>query len=327
MKSKTRMTFVTWKWTLFTFVIMMLCFSLATCSRTPSTVTVETQVDVVVETFEYSGVTELRVDGMFFAVEVSGHTGNRVEGSITIPQVIYDGNYVEVNHAQSGDVLNIEVTKKRASNPSFPGAAIISVRTPRDTAIDLRTSSGKITAVQIETDTVSLKSSSGKIKAEDLNARIDIASSSGSQDIQLCKGSLSINSSSGKVSVREVEGNISVGSSSGNQTYEKIEGNINATSSSGSITITNQTGSLDLKATSGRLEGRGVKLTGNSSFTTSSGKISIELMNDFEDFSFDLQSSSGVIRVADSKVKGTLIMGSGPIRITGKSSSGSQEYR
>jgi DUF4097 and DUF4098 domain-containing protein YvlB len=284
-------------------------------------------VDVVVETFEYSGVGELQVDGMFFTVEISGHTGNRVEGSITIPQILYDGDYVEVNHTKSGDVLNIEVKKKRASHPPFPGAAIISIRSPHDTDIDLRTSSGKITVVQFESDTVSLKSSSGKIMAKDLNARINITSSSGFQDIQLCKGSLNIQSSSGKVSVRDVEGNVSVESSSGSQTFEEIDGNIKAKSSSGSITINNQTGVLALKATSGRLEGRGVKLTGNSSFQTYSGKINFEFINDFSEFSFDLQSSSGILRVGESKVKGTLIMGSGPITITGKSSSGSQEYR
>jgi hypothetical protein len=120
---------------------------------------------------------------------------------------------------------------------------------------------------------------------------------------------------------------MSVWSSSGSQTYEEIDGNIRAKSSSGRITINKQTGALEIRATSGRLEGQEVKLTGNSSFQTSSGRISFEFENDFDDFSFDLQSSSGVLRVGESRGKEMLILGNGPIKITGKSSSGSQEYR
>jgi DUF4097 and DUF4098 domain-containing protein YvlB len=330
---------------LIALVVLMLSTTISSCSRTPSTVAVGAYADVVEETFEYSGVDKLQVEGIFFAVEVSGYTGDAVEGRIAIPQTLYDGDYIEVVHSQSGGVLKVEVKKKRATIPSFPGAAVINIRAPRDITINLTTSSGKITAGQFETDTVRLKSSSGKIKAKDLSARIEISSSSGSQDIQQCEGTLNIESSSGRISVRDVAGNVSVESSSGSQTFAEIDGNIKAKSSSGrqsyetivgdikaetssgSITINEQTGELDLSATSGKLNGHSVKLTGNSSFQTSSGRISFEFENDFEDFSFDLQSSSGMLRVGESRVKGTLKMGSGPIKITGKSSSGSQEYR
>ena len=341
---KSTMHFV-FKLVLLTTVVLMLSASLSSCSRTPSTVAVETQVDVVEVTFEYNGVDELQVDGMFFTVEVSGYTGDAVEGRITMPQNLYDGNYVEVVHSKSGGILEVEVKKKRATIPPVTGTAVISIRAPRDITVNLTTSSGNITVEGFETDTIRLTSSSGKIKAKDLSARMDIASSSGSQDIQQCKGPLNIESSSGRISVRDVAGNISVESSSGNQTFEEIDGNIKtksnsgrqsyetivgdivAETSSGNVTINEQTGALDLRATSGKLEGNEVKLTSDSSFQTSSGRISFGFENDFDDFSFDLQSSSGVLRVGESRVKGTLILGNGPIKIIGKSSSGSQEYR
>ena len=326
-------------------IFKLLLFTLAILMLSSSFIVFDVLADPVEETFEYSGVDELQVDGRFFTVEVSGYTGDSVEGRILIPQNLYEGNYVEVSHSKSGGVLEVEVKKKRAVIPPFTKKALISIRAPHDITINLLTSSGIITVEGFDTDTIRLKSSSGKIKAKDMSARIDMASSSGSQDIQQCKGSLNIKSSSGRISVRDVAGNLSVESSSGSQTYEEIDGNIKAKSSSGrqsygaiagdivaetssgNITINEQTGALDLRATSGKLEGYEVKLTGDSSFKTSSGRISFELENDFEDFSFDLQSSSGVLRVGESKVKGTLIIGSGPIKITGKSSSGSQEYR
>ena len=330
---------------LLTLVVLIFIPSLSTCSRRPSTVALEAQADTVEETFDYSGVEELQVDGMFFTVEVSGYAGDRVEGRIAIPENLYEGDYVEVVHSQSGGVLKVEVQKKKATVPPVSGKAIISIRAPRDITINVVTSSGNIAVDGFETDTIRLKSSSGKIKAVDLSARIDIMSSSGSQDIQQCKGRMNIKSSSGKISVRDVAGNISVESSSGSQKHEEVNGNIKAKSSSGrqsyeaitgdiaavassgSITIYEQTGSLDLRATSGRLEGRDIMLNSDSSFKTSSGKISFAFENDFDDFSFNLESSSGVLRVWQSRVKGTLMLGDGPIKITGKSSSGSQEYR
>jgi DUF4097 and DUF4098 domain-containing protein YvlB len=309
------------------FVFKLVLFTLAILMLASSFFVLEVKAKPVEQTFEYSEIDELQVDGMFFTVEVSGYTGNSVKGSIAIPENLFEGNYVEVVHSKRVGILEVEVKKKRAVIPPFKEKALIRIRAPHDITINLMTSSGNIAVEGFETDTIRLKASSGKIKAINLSARIDIASSSGSQDIQQCKGTLTIKSSSGRISVRDVAGNMSVESSSGSQTYEEIDGNIKAKSSSGRITINKQTGALDLRATSGKLEGYEIKLTGDSSFQTSSGRISFELENDFDDFSFDLQSSSGALRVGKSRVKGTLIFGNGPIKITGKSSSGSQEYR
>jgi len=327
------------------FVFKLVFITFFALMLTSSFVVHEVLAEPVEETFEYSGVDELQVDGMFFTVEVSGYAGDRVEGRISIPKNLYEGNYVEVVHSKSGGVLEVEVKKKRMTIPPISGTAFISIRAPRGIVVNLKTSSGKIAVEGFETDTIRLKSSSGKIRAKDLNASINITSSSGSQDIQQCKGNLSVKSSSGRISARDVAGNISVESSSGGQTYEAIDGNIKAKSSSGrqsyeaitgditaemssgGLTINKQAGALDLRATSGKLEGEEIKLTCNSSFRTSSGRIRFEFENDFDDFSFDLQSSSGVLHVGESRVKGTFILGNGPIKITGKSSSGSQEYR
>jgi DUF4097 and DUF4098 domain-containing protein YvlB len=250
-----------------------------------------------------------------------------------------------VVHSKRGAVLKVEVKKNKATIPPVSGKALISIRAPRGINLNLVTSSGNIAVDRVSTDTIRLKSSSGKISARDLKGRIDITSSSGSQDIQRCKGPLNVISTSGRIVLINVVGTVSVESSSGGQTYENISGDIKARStsgrqsyeamagditaeaSSGSITVNEQAGALDLRATSGKLEGHTVKLSGDSSFETTSGRIRFEFENDIEDFSFDLQSRSGMLLIGESRVKGTLKLGSGPIKITGKSSSGSQEYR
>lgn len=291
-------------------------------------ITKEAQAVTVEETFEYTGIRELQVDGMFFEVQVSGYAGNAVEGKIIIPQRLVKGNYVEVVHSKKGSVLDVQVKKNKVVIPPVSEKAIIEIRIPRDIRVNLKTSSGGIGIEKIETDEIRLKCSSGKIRAKDLiAASISTKTSSGAIDINNCKGRLNIRSSSGRISVRNVTGDISADSSSGRQLYEGIVGNIIAESSSGSITINDQTGTLDLKATSGRLEGSNVLLEGDSSFSTSSGRISFDFKNDPDDFSFDLNSSSGILNVGQSRAKGKLMIGNGKIKITGKSSSGAQSYK
>lgn len=288
----------------------------------------DAQAVSVEETFEYNGIKELQVDGMFFKVRVEGYSGNIVQGTIKVPQKLMRGDYVEVSHVKRGNALTVRVIKNKVVIPPFSDEAVIEIRVPMDIGLDLKTSSGKIEIEMIDTDEIRLSSSSGKIYAQDLAAgSISASSSSGAININGCRGPLQIKSSSGRVTAREVTGDISAGTSSGGQTYEVVEGNIAAQSSSGKISIHDQTGTLDLKATSGALEGNDLLLKGDSSFTTSSGRIMFDFKNDIDDFSFDLSSSSGIINAGRSKAKGVLIIGSGKIRITGRSSSGAQTYR
>lgn len=291
-------------------------------------ITNETQAVTVEESFEYSGIKKLQVDGMFFRVRAEGYSGNIVQGTIMIPKKLAEGDYVEVSHAKRENVLSIRVIKKKVVIPPFSDEAVIEIRVPVNTGLDIKTASGVIEIEKIDTDEIRLSSSSGKIHAKDLSAEgIGIKSSSGSIDISTCKGPLHIKSSSGRISAKEASGNISAFSSSGRQTYERIEGDIVAQSSSGNITIYHLTGTLDLKATSGDLEGHDVLLEGNSTFTTSSGRMNFEFDNNIDDFSFDLNSSSGILHVGQSRAKGRLVIGKGKIKITGKSSSGNQAYK
>ena len=280
------------------------------------------------ETFEYSGIKELKVDGLFFKVDVTGYSGNTVEGKIAIPQTLFADKFVEVVHSKRGNVLEVQVQHKKIAIPRFTDEAIIQIRVPMDTRVDLKTSSGKLELEQIDTDEIRLESTSGKIQAEDLSAaNVITKSTSGAIDINNCRASISLKSTSGKISLRDGSGNISANSSSGGQMFVVIMGNIDAQSTSGKITIHNQTGILTLKATSGALEGSDVHLKGDSSFTTSSGRISFDFINDIDEFSFDLNSNYGMLNVGQSKARGRLVFGSGKIKITGKSTSGTQTYK
>jgi len=119
---------------------------------------------------------------------------------------------------------------------------------------------------------------------------------------------------------------VNLKTSSGNIAAEGFETDvIRLKSSSGKIRARDLSAPIETASSSGSQDIQQCK--GNLTVKSSSGRIRFEFENDFDDFSFDLQSGSGMLRVGESRVKGTFILGNGPIKITGKSSSGSQEYR
>ncbi len=141
------------------------------------------------------------------------------------------------------------------------------------------------------------------------------------------KGDLWVKYSSGDQRIRNVDGNIEGRSSSGRISLEEIDGDIVAETSSGGIELDGFKGGLKLESTSGSLKGDDVELTANSYFKSSSGSIDIELVNDIESLNFDLQASSGSLRIGDRRAQDRYIdRRKKGIEIRGISSSGSQRY-
>jgi hypothetical protein len=252
---------------------------------------------VTADSFEYDGIREIRLrDGSFFDVVINGSSRTAVAGQVAMPEKNLDK--YRIVHEKRGPVLEISLEKKVAIL-GITGKNEIILEVPTQTLLDIVTSSGSQVVEGIESARMVLKASSG--------------------DILLLAGT-------GNVSA-EVTGNITARSSSGDQKYENVTGDIAAQSSSGKITIREQTGMLDLKATSGDLKGEGVRLTGNSSFATSSGRIEFDFSNPIEEISFDLSASSGSLRAGESRGEKRLVLQGGGIRIVGKSSSGDQTYQ
>jgi hypothetical protein len=116
-------------------------------------------------------------------------------------------------------------------------------------------------------------------------------------------------------------------SSTGNQRYDYLTGDLRAESTTGAIELSNVQGKADLRSTTGRLWGRNVRLTADSTFRTSTGGIEMDFANPLEDFTFSLQSFTGSIEVAGTRARGKVETGSGPLRVTGQSTTGRQTYR
>lgn len=313
----------------------------------------------MVDEFEYSHIEDVEIKGSLFDITIEGKDISRVTGKIETSKKEY-----MLYHKKEGSTLVIWFEKPWWAIFSSPGKHTLTMQVPAATNIHINNSSGKVDVKNLDTEEVSLKTSSGKIFTENIkadqgyksssgdiivnkvfssgeisfkassgNVNIDgfeadlqVRTSSGKIIINNANGEKIINSSSGEIRISSSNGNIESHSRSGKHTYKDISGNIMASASSGKIIIASQKGSLELSTSSGKITGEDINITADSSFKTTSGIISIDYTNPDEDFTFDLITSSGKLKAGSTIARKELRTGDGSITIKGKSTSGDQTY-
>lgn len=190
----------------------------------------------------------------------------------------------------------------------------------------LKTVSGSIKASVIDGDLIA-KTVSGSLNVSDIKGRADLNSVSGSITAKSIMKEVDASSVSGSVNLAEIFSNIKGKSVSGAVKISDVRGNITANTTSGSISLAEVVGEINASSTSGSIRGTGIMLTGMSSFNNTSGGVDIALVNDQQALSFDLRSGSGSLEAAGVRASKRLVVGTGPVKISGVTASGSQKYR
>ncbi len=306
----------------------------------------------------FSNITTVEVEGSFCYVNISGVNSSdvRLTGEITGAER-YE---VKIRHNVTGSTLRVWIDRPNSLR-NVKGK--LELQVPKSTNIDVENSSGSVHVSNVGQAVVKLETSSGSIQAENIDSDLsaeassggistaDIAgdvratTSSGGQKHMTIGGNLKAKASSGGIKVEGVKGEADVTTSSGGQSIatignnlyaqassgslkiSNVRGDVRAGASSGSISLNNVTGAVHLSTNSGSQRGTNIKLTGHSTFKSSSGSVSMELSNDAEELSFALSASSGSLSAKGSSGRKNLIIEQGPIKVTGTSSSGSQSYR
>ncbi len=271
------------------------------------------------------GIETLEVEGKFLKVTVEG--GDRSSVSVT-GRIYGNKERYTLRHQRTGSTLRVwvEVENKMKSwnNGNFKGS--IACKVPRKTNLIVKNSSGSLDIDQISASTFRLGTSSGSIKAQNIQANGNYKSSSGSIRVSNVQGNIEALSSSGSQSWTNIDGNIITKASSGTIRFNNLKGDVKSVTSSGGMSVNNLDGTLDLSASSGSIRGEGIQLKGDSRFKTSSGGIRISLKNSLSNLGFDLTASSGSIQVGGERHKKRYYTSQGGIKISGVSSSGSQSY-
>lgn len=316
-----------------------------------------TVIDQVEKSFD--NVASLIVKGSFCYVDIDSGTSSSVnfKGEIKSQKERDD---IKIEYKQNGSALEVWIERPNSIKGSVSGSLVfkvpantninvknssgsVSVNNIGQSVVDLTTSSGSIKADNIDSN-LSAQASSGSIKVSNISGNLDSKNSSGSQSIYMIKGEVTSFLSSGRIEIKDVNGSVKSTSSSGSQSiskvsgdvnstassgsikFEEINGNIKARASSGSINLSHIKGALNISTSSGGQHGTEVTLSGNSTFNSSSGSIKMELINSTDELSFNLTASSGGLKAKQKSGHKKLIIEKGSIMIKGTSSSGSQNY-
>jgi len=290
----------------------------------------------------YAAVKELVVDGGPVGIEArSGAAGS----ALLVERRDFPPDY-RLLADRRGDRLELRV-EAPAFQLGFGFAArrpriILSI--PRGALVELGSSSGDISLRGHEALRAVLRSSSGDIEVSDSSAGLELESSSGSIAAARCSGAIAARSSSGGIELEACRGAKDLLTSSGDIALRGSAGDARARTSSGSFSafdvsgdlfVETTSGSVSLEGTKGKLSAltgsgdvsvRGVRLTGDSTFGTSSGEVGLELENAASELRFELSSLSGSLAAAGSRGEKRLVAGSGRILVKGSSSSGDQSY-
>lgn len=275
------------------------------------------------EKFELDGIKEVEVRGRFCDVIIEGYNGETLYFDGVIEG--RSGKRYSIETDRSGPYLRIWIESPSSSWGSINGD--LKLKVPKSIDVTVDNSSGDVLASNLTGRSLTFESSSGDIEMINVASDLKVEASSGDIEIDGLVGNLEVRTSSGSQRLKQIKGDIEGRSSSGRISLRDIEGNIVAETSSGGISLDGFRGGLELESTSGNLRGDDVQLTADAYFKSSSGSISMELINDLESLSFDLKASSGALRVGSQRAEDRFIdRRSGGILIRGISSSGGQRY-
>ncbi len=272
--------------------------------------------------FEADNITAVIIDGQFCDVTIQ-------RGSKVIFDGIIEGNGDEEDYAITSDIrgsdLYIDVDKRRRGWDRLSRAEL-NLTIPDDVALRIETSSGNIRADGISGDRMDFESTSGDIELSNIRTSLEVGSTSGDIDLRNVTGSVYARSTSGDQDFEGINGEIEVSSTSGNIELAEFEGDVRAESTSGNIELERGTGGLFLKSTSGEIDGYQVTINGDAEFRATSGNIDFDLSNDLEEFSFDIQTNSGSLRVGSRSSDKSIYMRQGGFWIRAQTSSGNIKF-
>lgn len=133
--------------------------------------------------------------------------------------------------------------------------------------------------------------------------------------INNCNGKKYISIENGDLCIINSSGNIFADNENGDLIFGNITGDIDADSETGNILIYNSKGMLNLKTEKGKLEGALILLTKDSEFLTETGLISFNLLNSLSDFSYALDTETGLIMLDTVQGTGKYYSNTGLIKI------------
>ncbi len=178
----------------------------------------------------------------------------------------------------SGAVHVVARRKRRSSDwMGNTGRVRYEIEVPRQTALDIDTSGGRIVIENIGART-KLHTSGGGIPVRNLSGDLDADTSGGAITLRDVRGRMRVQTSGGGIEGSNLDGALSAETSGGSIELDRVTGDITATSSGGGIHITEAGGRVQAETSGGGIEASFAK--GNArggSLETSGGGIEVAI--------------------------------------------------
>ncbi len=274
---------------------------------------------------EAENVDEVRIEGSF--VDVYVKSGDKVYFKGIITGSGDEGDYrFETDIVGKTLVIRVDRQRDRNWRNYRINESRIDLTILDGVKLDIDNSSGDVNVANLRATSSKIEASSGDITLRSIVANLEVETSSGDIDIDGLTGDSEIESTSGDQDIFNSTGNIETRASSGDITISGFNGKLKVQATSGDIEIRKGVGAIKARTTSGNIDGYGIELNDNCYFDATSGDIEIDFINDLDELSFDLTATSGDLEVGNRSGEKRLVIERGGIKISGTTSSGSQEY-
>jgi lia operon protein LiaG len=272
-------------------------------------------------------IKEIEVDGRFLEVSYEGREGE-TEVKMNAYLEAFESNGLDIKFRKSGSKLKIEVVGDATIIGWNFGNSIngfISLTGPDNIKLNISNTSGKIDVMHVHHERINLKVNSGSIKLSDVEVdNIHLEASSGSIEGEGLYGNILAKVNSGQIRLSDLVGNIDAKGSSGRLFLGNIEGKVDAKVNSGSIKLESVKELGDLSVSSGSIKADNSGLGPDTQLHANSGSVQIQTFSNLDDFNFDLNASSGSVKVGDKESGKKVKIDNDAIHtISGRVSSGS----
>ena len=151
-------------------------------------------------------------------------------------------------------------------------------------------------------------SASGDVEASGIEGELDFDTASGDITLSKINGRITIDNASGRIEIRDAVGDLDIDNASGRIRLENVWGNIEVDNASGRVVIKNATGQFDISNASGDVDASGIVINAESSFTSASGDVEVQLAKKLaHDLSLTSASGDAVLDYNGNPVAGEFI--------------------
>ncbi|UZD23812.1 DUF4097 domain-containing protein [Algoriphagus halophytocola] len=275
---------------------------------------------------EFEGINSIEIESGFLDVNYQGQEGASAVDLTAALESSRPGRFT-IEYRVEEDKLVIFLERHGSGTGNHRG--YVNLTGPMGMNMDIEVGSGNIRVQEVESPEFNFEGGSGNLTLAGIHAdEILLKISSGKIEADDLTGNVALEISSGNARVTDLDGNINAVGSSGNFTFDRVTGVVNSALNSGNGKLDRVQEIGKLKISSGNYTVSDSYLGPNTILEGNSGNFRIQTDSDLADFNFDLRSSSGNLKVGESRASKVLKIDNGsPYTVSGVVSSGNIEIR